>query len=91
MFKDTVSDKAKFWWYFAILMVSGFMLFVLGALIYSPFKELAIALNSKEIAPLSVWLISGGSALLFGSFWLCLFILFEAAKKGIVDLIYKKK
>ena len=75
MFKDTVSDNAKFWRYSAILMVSGFVLFVLSVFIYSPFKELAIALNSKETAPLSVWLISGGLAFLFGSFWMCFFVL----------------
>ena len=90
MFKDTVSDNAKFWRYSVILMVSGFVLFVLTVFIYSPFKELAIALNSTETAPLSVWLISGGFAFLFGTFWLCFFVLFEAAKKGIVDLMFKQ-
>lgn len=90
MFKDTVSDNAKFWRYSAILLVSGFGLFVLGVFVYSPFRDLAMALNSKEGAPPSVWLLSGGLAFLFGSLWLCFFILFEAAKKGIVDLMHKK-
>ena len=90
MFKDTVSDKAKFWRYFAILLASGFVLFVLGAIFYAPFKDLAVALNSKESASPAVWLESGAIALLLGSFWLCFYILFEAAKKGIVDLIHKK-
>ena len=90
MFKNTVSDNAKFWRYCAILIASGFVLFVLTIFIYPPFKDLAVALNSKETAPLSVWLISGGLAFVFGSFWLCFFILFEAAKKGIVDLMHKQ-
>lgn len=90
MFKDSVSDKRKFWGYVAILLVSGFAIFVLGALFYTPFKELAIALNSKESVPLSVWFTSATFALLFGSIWLGFYILFESAKKGIVDLIHKK-
>ena len=71
--------------------MSGFVLFLLGSLFYGPLKELAIALNSKETAPLIVWLKSGALAILFGLFWLPVYILFEAAKRGIIDLIYKKK
>lgn len=90
MFKKNISDNAKFWCYCATLMLTGFALFVLSIFLYPPFKDLAIALNSKETAPLSVWLISGGAALFYGALWLCVFILFETAKKGIVDLLHKQ-
>lgn len=90
MFKDTVSDKKKFWLYFLVLLLSGFVLFIFGSLFYAPFRDLAVALNSKESTPLSVWFASGALALLLGSWWLCFYILFEAAKKGMVDLIHKK-
>jgi hypothetical protein len=90
VFKDTVSDKKKFWLYFFLLLFCGFMLFIFGVLIYPPFRDLALALNSKESVPLSIWFVSGTLALLLGSFWLCIYILFEAAKKGMVDLIHKK-
>lgn len=90
MFKDTASDKKKFFLYFLVLLLCGFVLFIFGSLFYAPFRDLAVALNSKEGAPLSVWLVSGALALVMGSFWLCIYIMFEAAKKGMVDLIHKK-
>jgi hypothetical protein len=90
MFKDTVSDKTKFWWCFAILAVSGGIMFTWGALLFPPLKDLMIALNSTENAPFSVWLFSGWMVSLVGLFWLGFFILFVAAQKSLVDLILKK-
>lgn len=90
MFKNNISDGKKFWIYYCMLLVAGFVLFVLSALLYTPFKDLVIALNSKEIAPIWVWMASGSLALLIGSFWLNFYILFEASKKGLIDLIHKQ-
>lgn len=90
MFKVTVPDNKKFYFSFGYLMLSGSALFLLDVFFYSPFKDLATALNSKEAVPLSVWFVSGGLALLFGTLWLCFFIISESSKKCIIDLISKK-
>jgi hypothetical protein len=90
MFKNNIPDNKLFWIYSGMLMFTGFVLFVLSALLYGSFKELVVAQNSKESAPIWVWLASGGLAILLGSFWLCFYIIFEAAKKGLVDLLHKK-
>lgn len=90
MFKNTVPDNVKFWRYFAILILSGSMLFIFGALLYKPLKDLVIALNSNESVPFVVWLFSAGLAAVFGVFWLSFYILFEAAKKGVIDLMFKR-
>ena len=89
MFKSSVTETKKFWLYFSMLMLSGLVLFVLGVLMFPPFRDLVVLLNSNESAPIKVWIASGSLALILGSFWLCFYILFEAAKKGIVDLIHK--
>ena len=89
MFKITVSDNAKLWKYSVTLMISGFILFLVSIFILPHLKELAIAIDSKENVPFSVWITSGGLAFLWGSFWLGFFIMFETAKKGIVDIVLK--
>lgn len=90
MFKNNYSDNKLFFIYFGILLLTNLFLFVFGALFYTPFKDLAVALTSKETAPLGVWLASGSLALFLGLIWLSVFIIFEAAKKGMIDLIHKK-
>ena len=90
MFKKNMSDRKLFWIYFSILLFAGFVLFVLSARLYTPFKDIIIALDSKESVPILESSIFGFWGILIGVFWMSFYILFESAKKGLVDLIHKK-
>lgn len=90
MLKKTLSEKKQLGLYVFMFAASGFVLFIFTALFYKPFEELVIVLNSKPIAPLNIWLSTGLLGLILGLLWLGIFIIFESAKKGLLDLIFKK-
>lgn len=90
MFKKRMSDSKLFWIYFFILLFAGFVLFVLSARLSTPFKDIIIALDSKEGMSILNFSIFGFWGILIGIFWISFYIIFESAKKGLVDLIHKK-
>lgn len=85
------SDQRNFILYFILFLGSSVLLFWMSAKLVAPFKELIIALDKGGSVPFLDWIVIASSSLTVGLAWAIFYLVFEYSKKGIVDLLHKKK
>lgn len=85
------SDQRNFILYFILFLGSSIMLFWMSAKLATPFKELIIALDKGGSVPFSGWISIASASFTVGLTWAVFYLVFEYSKKGIIDLLHKKK
>ena len=85
------SDQRNFILYFIIFLGSSIFLFWMSAKLVAPFKDLIIALDKGGSVPFWDWIRIASASFTVGLTWAVCYLVFEYSKKGIIDLLHKKK